>query len=104
MLSIEEDQMSWIKSIKPVKLNVVVSWNDLYPVMNVVNWGRSNELNQINHTGQTQWSCVFECIADIACIYAISERNIWWEWENERTGEGDGGCVREWATSCSECC
>ena len=56
MLSIEEDPMSWIKSIKPVKLNEVVLENDSSPVVNVVNWGRSNELNQINHTSQIQWS------------------------------------------------
>ena len=60
MLLIEEDQMKWIKSIISVKFNEVVYWNDWYPVMNVVNWGRSNEINQINQTGQNQWSCVVE--------------------------------------------
>ena len=60
MWLIEEDQMSWIKSIKLVKFNSVVSENDLNPVVNVVNWGRSNELNQIKQTSQTQWSCIIE--------------------------------------------
>ena len=60
ILSIEEDPISWIKSIKLVKLKEVVSKNEFFPVVNVVNWGRSNELNQINQTGQTQWSCFFE--------------------------------------------
>ena len=32
----------------------VVSANELSPVMNFVNRGRSNELNQINQTSQTQ--------------------------------------------------
>ena len=53
MMLIEEDQMNWIKSIKLVKFNEVVSSNDLFPVVNVVNWGRSNEYNQINQTSQT---------------------------------------------------
>ena len=44
---IEEDQVSWIKSIKPVKVNEVVLSNDQSLVVNVVNWGRSNELNII---------------------------------------------------------
>ena len=60
MLLIEEDQMSWIKSIKLVKLNEGVLLNEESPVVNVVNWGRSNELNQINQTSQTQWSCFSE--------------------------------------------
>ena len=57
MWLIEEDQMSWTKSIKLVKLKEVVSENEYSPVVNVVNWGRSNELNQIYQTSQTQWSC-----------------------------------------------
>ena len=40
--------MNSIKSTKLVKLNEVVSENDLSPVSNVVNLGRSNEFNQIN--------------------------------------------------------
>ena len=38
---------------------------DQSPVVNDVNWGRSNELNPINQTGQIQWSCVIEWI--ISC-------------------------------------
>ena len=53
MWLIEEDQMNWIKSIKPVKCNELVSENEEDPVVNVVNWGRSNEMNQINQTSQT---------------------------------------------------
>ena len=63
MWLIEEDQMSWIKSIKPVKFSEVVDQNESSPVVNVVNWGRSNELNQINQTSQIQWSCVKEWIS-----------------------------------------
>ena len=62
MLLTQGDQMSWINSIKPVKLNSVVSENEPVPVVNVVNRGRSNELNQINQTGQIQWSCFREWI------------------------------------------
>ena len=46
--------MNRIKSIKPVKLNEVVFQNESFPVVNVVNRGRSNEFNQINQTNQTQ--------------------------------------------------
>ena len=60
MKLIEEDQMRWIKLIKPIKLNEVVSENELYPVVNVVNWGRSNEIKQIKQTSQTQRSCIKE--------------------------------------------
>ena len=60
MLLTEEDRMSWIKSIKLVKLNDLVYLNEPSPVVNVVNWGRSNELNQMNQTSQTQWSCLQE--------------------------------------------
>ena len=42
--------MSLIKSIKLVKFNEVISKNELSPVSNVVNLGRSNELSQINQT------------------------------------------------------
>ena len=58
MLLIEEDQMNWIKSIKPDKLNSVVFKNEASSTVNVVNWGRSTDLNQINQTSQTHWSCV----------------------------------------------
>ena len=34
--------------------------NDADPVVNVVNWGRSNEMNQINQTSQTQGVCFME--------------------------------------------
>ena len=54
MLLIEEDPMRSIKSIKPVKLNDVVQKNDSSPAVNVFNRGRSNKLNQISQTSQTQ--------------------------------------------------
>ena len=68
--------MNSIKSIKLVKLNEVVEKNDWYPVVNEVNWGRSNELNQINQTGQTQWSCFFEW--PLSCSECCELRKIKW--------------------------
>ena len=37
-------------------------WNDNELNEIAVNWGRSNQLNQINQTGQTQGSCFIEWI------------------------------------------
>ena len=54
MWLIEEDRMNSIKSIKPVRLNEVVSSNDSSPISNVDNLGRSNEFDQINQTSQSQ--------------------------------------------------
>ena len=52
--------MNLIKSIKLVKLNEAVNWNEYFPVVNIVNLGRSNEFKQINQTSQTQGSCFME--------------------------------------------
>ena len=39
--------MRWIKSVELVKFNSVVSENDSFSVVNVVNWGRSNDSNRM---------------------------------------------------------
>ena len=73
--------MSWIKSIKLVKLNEVVSQNESFPVVNDVNWGRSNELNQINQTGQIQWGCFMEWTH--SCGECCQSRKIKWVESNQ---------------------
>ena len=51
---------SWGRSLtqedwkKLIKLSEVVYLNEPFPVVNVFNWGRSNELNELNETGQIQ--------------------------------------------------
>ena len=47
--SVENERVSVLE-----RLIVVVYWNEPHPAVNVVNRGRSNELNQINQTSQTQ--------------------------------------------------
>ena len=55
--------MSWIKSIKLVKLNEVVLLNECSPTSSVVKCGRSNEFNQSNQTNQIQGSYYSERIS-----------------------------------------
>ena len=54
--------MNWIKRIIQVKFNEFVLKKDQSPVANVVNWGRSDRLNQFNQTCHIQWSCFIEWI------------------------------------------
>ena len=59
-LLIEEDRISWIKSIKPAKLNEDSLQNDSLPAVNVVNCGRSKESDQMSQTSQSQWGYSIE--------------------------------------------
>ena len=39
----------------------------------------------------------------ILWILAVSERNIFWEWESEYTRKGNRDCIREWFPSRCKC-
>ena len=74
--------MNWIKSIKLVKLNDFVSPNEPIPVVNVVNWGRSNELKQINQTSDYHWihivksSCISRISSTITTITIFRDNTL----------------------------
>ena len=54
LLLTEEDPINQSKAIIPAKRKVFTQLKEKNPTLIVVNRGRSNELNQINQTSQTQ--------------------------------------------------
>ena len=71
---IEEDPINQHSNQILDKLNEVVSLNEPSPVMNVVNWGRSNHSQCKSNTRKTQWSCFIEWI--ISCFEYSELRKI----------------------------
>ena len=61
MFWIEEDQVNQIIIIKPSIVNFVTLANELSPVVNVLNWGRSIQLIGNHHTSHNQSGSVIKC-------------------------------------------